>query len=149
MRPGASAIELVGVWDLARLELVATDGSVLQPLGDAPAGRLIYTADGHVSATITRRGRAPYAAGDPLAGTAEEMAAAARTWTSYVGTWAVEGNAVVHRIELSFFPNWEGEEQRRTWSIQGGFLVLSAPPMVVAGAPRILCATWRRAPPPD
>ena len=148
MRPGASAIELVGVWDLARLELVATDGSVLQPLGDAPAGRLIYTADGHVSATITRRGRAPYAAGDPLAGTAEEMAAAARTWTSYVGTWAVEGDAVVHRIELSFFPNWEGEVHRRTWSIQGGFLVLSSPAMVVAGASRVLSVTWKRAPLP-
>jgi hypothetical protein len=141
--PGRHAI--VGVWDLVSLELVGGPGGPLRPLGDAPAGRIIYTEDGHLSATITRRGRTRYAAGDPLAGTAEEMIAAARTWTSYVGTWQIEGESVFHRIDLSFFPNWEGDLQRRTWSIEGETLRLSSPPMVVAGAPRVLHLVWTRA----
>ena len=138
---------LVGVWDLLSLELLAEGGPPLRPLGDAPAGRLIYTPDGHVSATISGRGRPPWAAADPLAGTVDEMVGAAKTWTSYVGRWRLESEEVVHEVDLSFFPNWEGQAQRRKWAVDGDQLFISAPPMLVGGTLRVLRLTWRRSTP--
>jgi len=67
---------LVGAWRLVSWENQADDGQVTHPMGTDALGYLLYTADGRFSVTISRRGRAGFAAGDLLSGTTEEQARA-------------------------------------------------------------------------
>ena len=65
---------LVGAWRLVSWENQADDGRVTHPMGTDAIGSLLYTADGRFSVTISRPGRAGFAAGDLLSGTTEEQA---------------------------------------------------------------------------
>ena len=58
------ASALIGTWQLERWEIVYDDGRPAEcPLGEDAVGYLIYTGDGHVSASLARAGRAPIDAG--------------------------------------------------------------------------------------
>jgi Lipocalin-like domain len=76
---------LVGAWRLVSWENQAADGQVTYPMGPDPNGYVIYAADGRFSITISRRGRAGFAAGDLLSGTAEEKARAMEGFVAYAG----------------------------------------------------------------
>jgi hypothetical protein len=88
--------------------------------------------DGEMSVHITGAHRSPLATDDPLGG---EMAARAEAYSSYLayfGTYELEGESVVHRIDGSLFPNWCGEKQVRPFTSEGDELVLRTPPMRLA-----------------
>jgi hypothetical protein len=51
-------------------------------------GSLLYTADGRFSVTISRRGRAGFAAGDLLGGTTEEKARVVEGYVAYAGRYS-------------------------------------------------------------
>jgi hypothetical protein len=69
---------LVGAWQLLSWENRAADGQVTYPMGTDALGSLLYTASGRFSVTISRRGRAGFAAGDLLSGATEEQARAVK-----------------------------------------------------------------------
>jgi lipocalin-like protein len=106
--PGAAA-HPERIAAIAPLALVATD----------PIGYVLYTANGRFSITISRRGRAGFAAGDLLSGTTEEKARAMEGFVAYAGRYSFHGDRVIHRVELSLFPNWVGSDQERWVSLPG------------------------------
>jgi Lipocalin-like domain len=55
------------------------------------------------------------------------------TYLAYCGRYEVEGDVVVHHIEMSLFPNWVGGDQRRQSELSGDKLVLRTPPMELGG----------------
>ena len=60
------ATALAGTWELERWELVYEDGRPPEcPLGEDAVGYLMYTADGHVSASLARAERAPMDGSEP------------------------------------------------------------------------------------
>jgi hypothetical protein len=130
---------VVGTWRLKRWEARAADGSVAYPLGPDALGYLTYTPGGHVSVAIMRARRAPFAGDDLLGGTAEERAAAAVGFVAYGGRYEVRANSgtdrieVVHRVELSLFPNWVGTEQVRFAEVAGDELTITTGPLRVGG----------------
>ena len=136
---------LVGTWRLVSVELRDEAGGVAHPLGRDPAGLLTYTADGHMAGQFGRAGRAPVAAGDWAAAPEAEVAAAARDYVAYCGTYEVRGDTVVHRVELSLMPNWIGGEQVRRLALDGEVLTLATPPMPLGRRPRTFALVWRRA----
>jgi hypothetical protein len=69
----------------------AADGQVTYPMGTDALGYLLYTADGRFSVTISRAGRAGFAAGDLLAGTTEERPG---PWRALSPTRAVTASLV-------------------------------------------------------
>jgi hypothetical protein len=140
-----TASDLFGVWTLERYELIRPDGRIVQPMGEAPLGQLIYTADGHMSAQLSPRGRAPFHGKYLLGGSAAEKVAAIDSYLAYGGTWRVRGAEVVHRVEISLFPNWVGDDQVRLADWDGGRLVLTTPPMPRAEGSIAARLTWRRA----
>ena len=75
---------LVGAWRLVSCETRADDGSIDYPLGRDADGLLIYTDDGHMSVSLARSGRQPFAAGDILGGTGDEKARAVESYISYL-----------------------------------------------------------------
>jgi hypothetical protein len=114
------------------------------PMGADPSGYVLYTADGRFSITISRRGRARFAASDLLGGTAQEKARAVEGFVAYAGRYSFHGDRVIHHLELSLFPNWVGSDQERWVELAGGRLILSASPLLLAGkqqAPRLV---WER-----
>ena len=120
---------LVGRWRLVSWSSRADDGTVTHPLGERAEGSLIYTAGGWVSVHLAEADRASLQTVDPLRGSTDaERAAAYSTYSAYCGTYQVEGEAVVHHVLMSLFPNWVGTELRRQVELSGDDLVLRTSP---------------------
>ena len=141
-----TAAALVGSWELVSLENHGEDGSVHQPFGKAPVGRITYTADGRMMAQIMRDERTVFATNALYTGTEAEKAAAYDSYIAYYGTYAVDAatQTVTHKVTASLFPNWVGGDQQRFYVLEGDQLTLSAKPFPAFGTivtPRVI---WRR-----
>jgi hypothetical protein len=121
---------LVGAWQLLSWENRAADGQVTYPMGTDALGSLLYTASGRFSVTISRRGRAGFAAGDLLSGTTEEQARAVEGFVAYAGRYSFHGDRVIHHVELS-----------------GDRLTLSARPLLLVGQLQVPRLVWERVDP--
>jgi Lipocalin-like domain len=135
---------LVGAWRLLSWENRAADGQITYPMGADALGYLLYTADGRFSVTISRRGRAGFAAGDLLSGTTEEQARAVEGFVAYAGRYSFLGDRVIHHVELSLFPNWVGTDQERWVELAEDRLTLSASPLLLAGRQQTPRLIWER-----
>ncbi len=139
-----SANPLLGTWRLVSCETRAQDGAVDHPLGRDAVGLLIYTDDGHMSVSIARAVRRPFADGDLLGGTGEEKAGAVETYISYCGRYERRAGSVVHHVEMSLFPNWTGRDQERRVELHGDRLTLEAPPFSIKGMEQRSVLVWER-----
>ena len=138
---------LVGGWRLVSWENRAADGQITYPMGSDALGYLLYTADGRFSVTISRRGRAGFAAGDLLSGTTEEQARAVEGFVAYAGRYSFPGDRVIHHVELSLFPNWVGSDQERWVELAENRLILRASPLLLAGQLQVPRLVWERVDP--
>ena len=123
-----SKTALIGSWRLTAGELVSADGNV-RDMHAKPVGRLSYDANGYMTAQTMSAERSPYASGNPLAATAQELGLGAANVVSYYGTYEVleAENLILHHLEMAALPNWIGSTQRRYFELAGDRLVLSAP----------------------
>ncbi len=134
---------LIGTWRLISWQNRSLlDGEVSYPLGKDAVGYIMYGQDGYMSVAIMRPDRPKFAAGDLLSGGAEERARAAGTYVSYCGQYEFLGDTVVHRVELSLFPNWVGVEQERLVEVKGDRLTLSTRPILLGGVQRTAHLIW-------
>jgi hypothetical protein len=134
-----SANDLIGGWRLESWALVYEDGRPAEyPLGRDAIGLILYTPDGHVSATLARRGRAPMSTGSDA-----EKAAAHDGVFAYAGRYEVRGEAVFHSIEVATNPALEGITSTRNVMLEGDRLVLSGPDFS-PDVPRYHRIIWRR-----
>jgi hypothetical protein len=139
---------LVGTWKLITIEERDAAGQVVTPLdyGPAPVGLLMYDATGHMSVHAMRRGRPRLASEDVHGATPEQAKAAFAGYGAYFGTYEVDERAgiVVHHVEGSLLPNWEGSDQRRWFTISGDRLTLEPPEFQAQGQKRNRRLTWQR-----
>jgi hypothetical protein len=128
---------LIGAWELVAYEDVDEEGSHHEgPLGPAPRGLLIYSADGRVSVTMMR--------------TVNPSAPSGRDWevqayASYAGTWRHANERVYHTITVAPDPGWLGTEQARDVTLDGERLTLTGRSLARPAQSRIL--EWRRVAP--
>jgi hypothetical protein len=121
----ASAKDLLGAWRLESWSFVYDDGRPPEyALGPAARGIILYTADGHVSATLMR-----------TSGGAESFA--------YAGRYAVRDSAVHHSIEVATDPALIGLTSKRYIALDGDRLTLSGSDFS-AGSGRTQKIVWRR-----
>lgn len=138
---------LSGDWQLQDWSSVADDGSVVQPMGPAPMGILVYTPGGTMITTIATLGRPRLSSRDPLrGGPDDERRRAAETFIAYSGTYAYDGTDVVHTVEMSLYPNWVDTRQVRHVRLSDGgdTLELSTDPLTLDGRRAVQRLTWRR-----
>ena len=135
---------ITGAWRLVTYE-AHTGDDVLYPLGEDASGYIMYTPDGYMSVLMMAAGRPNFEAGDMLAGTDEEKLAAASTFVAYCGRYDYQVDRVIHKIEVAFYPNRVGTEQVRFIQLEGDELILTTPPMVLAGKSRKGRIVWQRA----
>ena len=134
------ANDLLGAWHLVRWSLVYADGRPSEhPLGADATGILMYTADGHVSALLTRKACSAQAP----ANSAEAAAAYADSF-AYSGRYTVRDGTAYHAIEVSTNPALVGVTSTRHIDMTDGRLTLSGPDFA-AGSPRTQRIEWRRA----
>jgi hypothetical protein len=81
----------------------------------------MFHPDGRFALMNTRPGRAKYASGNRVRGTPEEFRETVLGSIAYFGTYSVdeEKGVFVLRIKGSTFPDYEGTEQVRPFSIVG------------------------------
>lgn len=132
----------VGTWRLVSWE--NRRGEVSHPFGRDAIGYIMYGAEGYMSVAISTATRPRFTSSDPFGGTEEERARAEQTYVSYCGRYEVRGNAVLHHIEASLFPNWVGGTQVRFFAFEGDRLTLNTAPTVPGGAELRGSLIWER-----
>ena len=142
-------ISVVGAWRLVASEGRSSAGDVSRPYGDGPVGLLLYGADGYMSATLMRPDRPPFASGDRLRGTPEEVRLASEGFLAYCGTYDLDASKglIVHHVTAADFPTIVGTDLVRRYVVENGHLVLETQPVLRAGKTWVFRLTWAPAPP--
>jgi hypothetical protein len=137
-------VSVVGTWRLVSSEGRSSAGDVSRPYGDGPVGLLLYGADGYMSATLMRPDRPPFASGDRLRGTAEEVRLASEGFLAYCGTYDLDASKgiIVHHVTAADFPNIVGTDLVRRFTMDDDQLVLETQPVLRAGKTWVFRLTW-------
>ena len=136
-----------GTWRLLACEGRWSDGRVTHPYGENPHGLLMYDGRGIFAGQIMARGRPPFVTGNLLKGSDDEVRAAFEGYLAYYGSYSVDeaNELMVHEVEGSFFPNWIGDRQIRTYEFtDDGKLRLSTMPIKGSRADLTVVLLWER-----
>jgi glucose/arabinose dehydrogenase len=127
--------QLVGTWTFVSGTTKLPDGSLVW--GSNPKGLVIFTDNGRHSSQLMRSDRPKFASNNRATGTPDENKAVAQGVTSYFGTYSVnEANKTFTiKFEGSAYPNLEGTEQTRAFTIEGDQLMVTNPSPTVGGPP--------------
>jgi hypothetical protein len=143
--PAMSKERLVGTYRLLDWVFTLDDLLPRRPFGDDAIGLLTYTADGRMWATLMKKDRPDLGTATLAAAPEAARAEAAAGYLSYAGTYEVDGNDVVHRVEVSLLPDWVGDYQRRHYAFEGDELVLTTPVTITSEGKRAKnTLRWRR-----
>jgi hypothetical protein len=110
--------QLAGTWTLISVDNIYADGSRVHPYGDNPSGMLFFDEKGNYAIQILRTTRPQIASGDKNNCTPEEYLALVQGSNSHFGKYTIDekNKTITFKIEKAFFPNWEGTEQKRTYT---------------------------------
>jgi hypothetical protein len=110
-----------GTWKLVSYEVeVQSSGEIMTPMGKNPSGYVIFSPEGRATFVFTGEGRKP-------AKTDAERAGLLNTLIAYTGTYRIEGDKWITRIEVAWNPEWVGTEQTRNFKVIGDRLQVLTP----------------------
>ena len=114
-------------------------------MGTNPKGIVIFTENGRYSSHLMRSDRPKFAANSRVQGTPDENKAAVHGGVASFGRYAVNqaNQTFTIRYEGSSYPNLEGTEQTRPFTISGDELRVTNPAPTVGGPPSNI--VYRRA----
>jgi hypothetical protein len=140
---GASAKQLVGTWALVSQSTTLPDGKKTQNFGPNPQGLLMFNASGRYSLQICRSDRAKFASNSRDKGTPAENQTTVQGCNPHWGKYSVDekDRAIVFNIEHAMYPNWEGIQQKRTFTISGDELKYLVPAASAGGTADLV---WKR-----
>lgn len=108
--------DILGTWVLDEWYVEDQDGARIHPLGRDAQGVILYTDDGSMAAIVRAKDR--FLPADRPSD--EDRVEAFTTYVNYAGTWALEGDNVVHRIEHALDPNIQGVALARAVNHEAG-----------------------------
>jgi hypothetical protein len=119
--------DLLGSWRMeAWTRTSVATGETTDALGPAPIGYIAYHADGRMMATVFRRDRP---APRPEGWTEAEKARLFDDMLAYVARYELEEGRVIHHVDGSWNPNWQGVLSR-PFTLEGDRLTISGAPGV-------------------
>jgi hypothetical protein len=145
---------LLGSWELIDGKLLtddtASDFEFSPQRGGG--GLLIYSPDGYMSATLSKRERSPFSTDQLDGGTNEEKIRAYSTYIAYTGSFEVDEAemSVTHRVKFASFPNFVGRSLIRYMVFSGPEgrpgeqLRMNTPPMNFGGKNIDSYLVWRK-----
>ena len=127
--------QLIGTWTFVSSTTKLPDGS--PAWGSNPRGLVIFTENGRYSSQLMRSDRPKFASNNRAKGTPDENKATVQGTISSFGTYSVnEANKTFSiRFESSSYPNLEGTEQTRPFTIAGDELRVTNPSPSIGGSP--------------
>jgi hypothetical protein len=116
---------LIGSWrmDAWTRTSVAT-GEITDAMGESPIGYIAYHRCGRMMASVFRRDRLPP---KDRAWTVEEKAKLFDDMLAYVASYRLEEDRVIHEVDGSWNPNWQGSLER-PFTLDGDRLIISGAP---------------------
>lgn len=131
---------VVGNWKIESFvnEELAT-GKKTAPLGEHPKGYLIYTPQGRMVALLVHETRSPPKVDEDRINLHKYMIA-------YSGRYTVEGDKVVHHVDVSWNQAWTGTDQVRFVKVEGDRLTITTAPLKdpITGAEVRGVSVWER-----
>jgi hypothetical protein len=135
---------VVGTWRLVSASALTADGRLIaDPFGSNPTGVINYTPDGRMTAIISHGGRTPLS-GDRISSPASERAQAFATFFAYAGRYSVNGDKVIHHVEISSVQNWVNTDMVRLVTFGDDRITLRTPPISVGGTNQTTDLVWER-----
>jgi hypothetical protein len=121
--------QLVGSWTYVAVDTVRPDGSRVPIYGPNPQGLASFDADGHYLLLTARSGLPKFASGNRMEGTPEEYKAVVQGSIAHFGKYTINeaDKTITFHIETSTFPNWNGTEQKRPFTLKGDELKWTTP----------------------
>lgn len=121
--------QVIGFWKLVSyvVEVQAT-GQIEPVMGEHPTGYVNFSPEGRVMFILTGEGRKP-------AKTTEEHANLLSTLVAYTGTYRIEGDKWITKVDVAWNPEWVGTEQGRNFKIDGDRLQVLTPWRVMPNWP--------------
>ena len=136
-----------GTWRLLSWKIKRANGDLTDsPLGPNALGCIMYDPGGQVSVAFMRPDRPNFASSHLTEATPEEIKSGFEGYISYCGSYEVneQERFVIHRLQLSSFPNWVGTEQKRYFEFAGDRLTLRTPPLTFLGEAQVHSLIWQR-----
>jgi Lipocalin-like domain len=135
--------QLVGTWLLVSNYNERPDGSRFEPLGPNPVGMLIFDASGRMTSQQMRSGLPQFVSNNRQEGTPEENKAIVQGVLCFFGTYSVNDadHTLNFHIESSTFPNWNGTDQKRAFTVTEDELTYTSP----GSSGGIAHVAWKRA----
>ena len=121
-----TAKDFVGTWTLVS-SVISKEGTKIDTFGPNPSGTVMFGSDGHYALIFLRSDLPKVASGNRTSATPDEAQAIARGSIATFGTYTVEGKTIVIHIQGATFPNWNGAEQHRAFSLSGDELTYTSP----------------------
>jgi hypothetical protein len=113
--------KVIGTWKLVSYEVeVQATGEKLPVMGKNPTGYVVFNPEGRVFFVLTGEGRQP-------AKTDKERADLLSTLVAYTGTYRIEGDKWITKVEVAWDPAWVGTEQVRPFTLDGDRLQTITP----------------------
>ncbi|MBN9475821.1 MAG: hypothetical protein ABS43_04575 [Bordetella sp. SCN 67-23] len=138
---------LLGTWYLREAYAVGPQGQRLFDVyGPRPSGIIQYGADGRMMALITHDGRQRISGLDRQDASERESAVAYKSSIGYAGSYSFDGDWIVHRIDVSTYPNWVGARLRREFRLGDGVVELLTAPQPQNGVETVIKLVWQREP---
>lgn len=136
--------QLVGSWSLVSL-VANPGGKKIEPFGSTPIGRMVLDSNGRFATIVLRPGLPQFASGNRMQGTPDEHKAVVQGSNAFFGTYTVNeaDKSIVFRVEFSTYPNWNGDEQKRIFTLAGDELSYVNPTTTLAATKALV--VWKRA----
>lgn len=121
--------QVIGFWKLVSYVVeIQTTGQIEPVMGQHPTGYVNFSPEGRVMFILTGEGRRP-------AKTAEERGDLLSTLVAYTGTYWIEGDRWITKVDVAWNPEWVGTEQARHFKIEGNRLQVLTPWRVMPNWP--------------
>ena len=147
-RPSRSVKDqLVGTWRLVSWTVKEIESEIIDyPFGQCPLGWIMYRSEGYMGVAIMRPDRGKFTSNNLVEATPEEIKAGFEGYISYFGTYEVSEHEhfVIHHLQLSWFPNLVGTDQKRYFELSGNRLTLKTPPLSLLGEGQVHRLVWDR-----
>jgi hypothetical protein len=121
--------QVQGLWKLVSYEVeIQATGQKELVMGQNPTGYVLFTPEGRVFFLFTGEGRKP-------AKTVQERADLLSSLVAYTGTYRIEGDKWITKVEVAWNPEWVGTEQTRFFKVEGNRLKILTPWRVMPNWP--------------
>jgi hypothetical protein len=138
-----AAKSLVGSWTMVTNFTTDASGKKENTFGDKPMGQVTFSSNGRYTLLITRPDLPKFAGNNRAKGTPEENKAIVGGMIAHFGSYKVDekAKAIVFHIESATFPNWNGTDQTRPFTVSANELKWKTPTASGGGTADLV---WKR-----